>query len=201
MDNTRYAQAWFLRTAGIAGVVTALVLLVNTAKRTGLLATTDLTQLAAPLAQLAAIVLILGLLARIPEPGAFRLSVAVANVVVLAGLVGVEVVINLVFAQVDPETVAALRAGPLGVAFTVASVAFLVASVLLVLAFWQGAPRWALLVYGAGTVPVALRAFVPEAALDAGLLAMAVGVAGLAISLLAASTRRPDAPAGVVRPA
>ena len=190
MNNTRYGQAWFLRTAGIAGVVTALVLLVNTAKRTGDLATTDLTQLVAPVAQLAAIVLILGLLARLPEPGGFQLGVAVTNVVVLAGLVGVEVVINLVFAQVDPETVTALRAGPLGLAFTIASVAFLVASVLLVLAFWRGAPRWALLVYGVGTVPVALRAFVPEVALDTGLLAMAVGVGGLAISLLAASTQR-----------
>ncbi|MFD6142980.1 hypothetical protein [Promicromonospora sp. NPDC060271] len=185
MNNTRYEQAWFLRTAGIAGAVTAVVLLVNTAKRIGLLPTTDLTQLVAPVAQLAGIVLVLGLLGRSRGPSALRLGAVVANVVVFAGLVGVEVVINLVFAHLDPTTIAALRAGPLGVAFTIASLAFLAGSVLLVVALWREAPRWALLMYGAGAIPVALRAFVPEAVLQAGLIVLAAGVAGLALSLLA----------------
>jgi hypothetical protein len=197
MNNTRYGQVWFLRAAGIAGVITAAILLVNTAKRIGLLPATDLTQLAAPVAQLAGIVLVLGLLGRSREPSAFRLGTAVANAVVFAGLVGVEVIINLVFAHLDPTTITALRAGPLGLAFTIASLAFLAGSVLLVLAFWRDAPRWALLMYGAGAIPVALRAFVPEVVLQAGLIVLAAGVAGLAFSLLAASTRQADAPGAV----
>jgi len=192
MNNTRYEQVWFLRAAGIAGVVTTLVLLVNTAKRIGILPMTDLTQLVAPVAQLAGIVLVLGLLGRSRAPSAFQLGTAVANAVVFAGLVGVEVVINLVFAHLDPTAIAALRGGPLGVAFTVASLAFLAGSILLVLAFWRDGPRWALLLYGAGAVPVALRAFVPEAALQGGLIVLAVGIGGLAVSLLTASARRPD---------
>jgi len=189
MNNSRYAQTWFLRTAGIAGVLSSLVLLVNTAEHAGLIPETDVTQLAAPLAQLAAIVLVLGLLARLGPPSGFRLGVTTANIVVLAGFVGVAFVNNLVFAQVDPATIDALLAGPLSITFVVVSVSFLIATILLVLAYWRAAPRWALLVYGLGTIPVSLRAFVPDVALEAGLVAMAVGIGGLALSLLTAQVK------------
>ena len=41
-----------------------------------------------------------------------------------------------------------------------------------------------LVLYAVGAIPVALRAFVPEAALDLGLVVLAVGIAWLAIWLL-----------------
>ena len=46
-----------------------------------------------------------------------------------------------------------------------------------------------LVLYAVGAVPVALRAFVPEAALDLGLVTMAVGVGWLAIWLFNRSSR------------
>jgi hypothetical protein len=189
MNSTRYNLSCLVRPAGIAGVVTAAILLVNAAKRSGLIATTDVTQLVAPVAQLAAIVFLLGLLAWAP-PTRLRTGVVVTNVVVLAALVGVEVAINLVFAQVGDAVTSELRSGPLGVLLTVASVSFLLASLALVAAYWTaGAARWPLLVYGVGTVPVALRAAVPDALLNAGLVLMAAGVLALAVRLVAVPTR------------
>jgi hypothetical protein len=43
--------------------------------------------------------------------------------------------------------------------------------------------------YAVGAVPVALRAFVPEAALDLGLAVLALGIAWLAIWLFGRSKR------------
>ena len=45
-------------------------------------------------------------------------------------------------------------------------------------------PRVPLAMYAYGAVPVSLRAFVPEAALDLGLATMAVGIGWIAIWLL-----------------
>lgn len=185
MNNTRYALA--VRVAAGAGFVAAAVLVVNASKRAGLIPTNDVTQLVAPLAQIAAMVLLLGVVAWTGARG-WRLAAIIANAAVLAGLVGAEFVTNLVFSEVDGSTVDQLLAGPLGVALTVVSVAFLVTSVLLVVALWSELPRWALALYGLGAIPVSLRSVVPEAALDLGLLGIAIAVVGFATTMLRVPT-------------
>lgn len=50
-------------------------------------------------------------------------------------------------------------------------------------------PRIPLVMYVVGAVPVAFRAFVPEEALDLGLLTVALGIGWLAIWLFNSSSR------------
>ncbi|MEU4689829.1 hypothetical protein [Actinoplanes sp. NPDC023714] len=177
------------RLAGVAGLLSAAVLVVNAAKRAQLIPTSAVTQLLAPLAEVFALALITALYlvceARIGRLG--RIAFAV-NYVALAALVGVEFVINLVFARLSADQIADLRAGPLGVALTVASVLFLLGSVgfAITLAATGIPPRGALALYALGSVPVALRAFVPEWVLDTSLVVLALGVGWLSVWLAGA---------------
>ncbi|MEN3615182.1 hypothetical protein AAH979_37340 [Plantactinospora sp. ZYX-F-223] len=174
------------RLASAAGLTSAAILLVNTAKRAGVIPITDATQLIAPLAQVFALVLITALfIAYGRSSGPFGTIGFALNFVALAALVGVEFVINLVFAQLPDATIADLRAGPLGVALTVASVLFLVGTWTFGAALWRipGPARPALALYAVGAVPVALRAAVPEVALQLGLLLLAITITWLAVGL------------------
>jgi hypothetical protein len=103
----------------------------------------------------------------------------------------VEFVINLVFRDLPAETVAALRAGSLGIALTAASILFLLGTLAFVTAMLRTreVPAAPLVLYAIGAVPIALRAFVPEAVLDLGLAVLAVGVAWLGIWLFNRSNR------------
>jgi hypothetical protein len=170
------------------------VLLINAAKRAEVIPTSALTQLVAPLAQILALALVTGLyLAFGRRAGRFGLVAYLINAFALAALVGVEFVINLVFAELPPDTIEALRAGPLGVALTVASVVFLLGTLAFAVAMirTRELPTAPLAVYAIGAVPVALRAFVPEAVLDLGLLALAVGVGWLAVWFFLRATTIP----------
>src|SRR4051794_31394184 len=71
-----------------------------------------------------------------------------------------------------------LRAGPLGIALTVSSLLFLTGSLAFVAAMGRTGElsKGPLALYAIGSVPVALRAAVPEAALDLGLVSLAAGV-------------------------
>jgi hypothetical protein len=113
------------------------------------------------------------------------------NAFALAALVGVEFVINLVFRDLPADTVAALRAGSLGIALTAASILFLLGTLAFVTAMLRTreVPAVPLVLYAVGAVPVALRAFVPEAVLDLGLVVLALGIAWLAIWLFGRSSR------------
>ena len=123
------------RIGAVAGGGTAAILLVNAAKRADVIPTTAVTQLVAPLAQILALALITVLyLAYGRRAGTFGLVGYLLNAFSLAALVGVEFVINLVFAELPDDTTDALRAGPLGVALTVASVAFLLGTAMFVAA-------------------------------------------------------------------
>jgi hypothetical protein len=106
-------------------------------------------------------------------------------------LVGVEFVINLVFRDLPDHTVDALLDGSLGIAVTVASIAFLLGTLAFVTAMHRSreVPTAPLVLYAVGAVPVSLRAFVPEAALNLGLVTMAVGIGWLATWLFDRSTR------------
>ena len=111
------SSATFYRGAAAAGGGSAVVLLINAAKRAEVIPTSAFTQLVAPLAQIFALVLITGLYVAFGRrSGRLGLAAYLLNAFALAALVGVEFVINLVFAELPTETIDSLRAGPLGVA-------------------------------------------------------------------------------------
>ena len=173
------ANSTLYRIAAAAGVGGALVLLVNAAKRSAIIATTDLTQLLAPLAEIMALGLVTGLFFAFGRRAGLSGAIAFAlHFVSLASLEGVEVVINLVFSKLPMETVAALIGGPLGLVLTISSLLFLISTLAFVtaLAIGNALPRQPLALYCLGALPIALRAFVPELALDLGLVTLAVGV-------------------------
>lgn len=170
----------------VAGFVSAIVLVVNAAKRAELLALSPATQLVAPLAQLMAIGLVIGIFVATPAMrGRLGSLGVVLYVASLVALVGVEFVINLVFPYVAPELIGKLRAGPLGIAFTVASISFLSGTIIFYAALWRvaGSPKVAILLSVVSSVPIALRTAFPEVVLQAGLVGLAVGVTLLAIWL------------------
>ena len=179
--------ATLYRIAAVAGCGSAAVLLINAAKRAEVIPTSAFTQLVAPLAQILALALVTALyFAFGRRTGTFGLVAFLLNAFALSSLVGVEFVINLVFKDLPAATVQSLRAGSLGIALTTASVLFLLGTLAFVIAMLRGReiPPLPLVLYGIGAIPVALRAFVPEAALDLGLVVMAVGITWLSILLL-----------------
>lgn len=172
-------NATLYRIAAASGMGGALVLLVNAAKRGGVIATTDLTQLLAPLAEIMALGLLSGLfLAFGRRAGLFGVIAFILHFISLASLEGVEVVINLVFSKLPMETVADLIGGPLGVVLTGTSLLFLFSTLAFVsaLAIGRALPLTPLALYAAGAIPISLRAFVPELVLDIGLVTLAAGV-------------------------
>jgi hypothetical protein len=182
-----FLPAALIRIFAFAGFLSAAILVVNAAKRAGLIPTSPFTQLAAPVAQLAAIGLVIGIFLMISrKAGALAVSGAVLTVTALAGLVGVEFVLNLVFPYLDPALIMPLRAGPLGIALTAVSVLFLLGTVVLMSALWRNssAPKGAVLLYTLSTVPIALRTIFPETALQAGLVGLAGAIIWFAFWML-----------------
>ena len=180
------------RIAAAAGCGSAVVLLINAAKRAEVIPTSAFTQLIAPVAQILALALVTALyFAFGRRTGIFGLVAFLLNAFALSALVGVEFVINLVFTDIPADTGAALRAGSLGIAITAASILFLLGTLAFVTAMLRTreVPTAPLVLYVVGAVPVSLRAFVPEAVLDAGLAVLAVGIAWLAIWLFNRSNR------------
>ncbi|MEU6247628.1 hypothetical protein [Glycomyces sp. NPDC047010] len=175
----------YLRIAAFAGWLCAAIVLVNTAKRAEILPTTAVTQLLAPLAQIFALGFVLGLYLAYSRGRSGLLTVGLlASLAAVGALVGVEFVINLVFAYLEPAQVETLRSGPLGTALTAASILFILAAAVYAAALWRtGAPRVPLALYAAATFPIGLRALVPEAALQIALLTLAAAVVWLAVSL------------------
>jgi hypothetical protein len=177
------SNAMLYRLASIAGVGSALILLVNAAKRSALIPTSDLTQILAPFAEILALGLIVGLFLAFGRRAGLLGTIAfVINFIALASLEGVEVVINLVFSQLPLSTITDLRAGPLGLVLVASSLLFLIGSLAFAvsLAVGREVPRIPLALYFIGAVPIALRAFVPELALDLGLVVLAAAIAWLA---------------------
>ena len=184
--------ATLYRIAAMAGGGSAVILLINAAKRAEVIPTSAFTQLVAPLAQVLALALVTALyLAFGRRAGIFGLVAFLLNVFALAALVGVEFVINLVFADLPDHTIEALRDGTLGAALTVASISFLLGTLAYVAAMLRSrqVPTAPLVLYAVGAAPVAFRALVPEAALDLGLVTMAAGIGWLAVWLLHRSSR------------
>jgi hypothetical protein len=178
--------ATLYRIAAVAGGGSAAILLINAAKRAEVIPTSAFTQLVAPLAQILALAFVTALYFGFGRrAGTFGLVAFLLNAFSLAALVGVEFVINLVFADLPDRTGEVLRDGTLGVALTVASISFLLGTLAYVAAMLRSreVPTVPLALYAVGAVPVSLRAFVPEVALDLGLVTLAVGIGWLAIWL------------------
>jgi hypothetical protein len=191
--------AVLIRIFAFAGFVAGAILLVNAAKRAGIIPTSPFTQLAAPIAQVAAIGLVVGMYLLISrKAGMLAASGAVISVTSLAGLVGVEFVLNLVFPYVGQDVVAVLRSGPLGIALTAVSVLFLLGTVIFMLALWRTStvPKGAIILYTVSSVPIALRTVFPETVLQLGLVGLAVAAAFLGTWMLR-NTPRPTAADGV----
>src|SRR5687768_13526858 len=182
-----------IRFAAVAGLAAAAILFVNAAKRAGLLEISSATQLVAPLAQALAIILVVGLAAVAMRQSSRYSSVALAlNVLGLAAVTGVEWVINLVFVELEAAQIVALRAGPLGIAFVAASIIFLLGSIVYCSALLRDGktPRIPVLAYAIATVPIALRAFVPELVLDLALGLLGASVIWLAVWMLGSAPAR-----------
>ena len=179
--------AALIRILAYAGFITTAILLVNAAKRAGIIPTSPFTQLVAPIAQIAAIGLVIGLYLLISrKAGTLAAFGAVISVTSLAGLVGVEFVLNLVFPYIGQDVVAVLRSGPLGIALTVVSMLFLLGTVIFMLSLWRTSdvPKGAIILYMASSFPIALRTVFPETALQLGLVGLAVAAAFLATWML-----------------
>jgi hypothetical protein len=179
--------AVLIKILAFAGCASAAILLINAAKRAGIIPTSTFTQLAAPLAQVTAIGLVIGLYLLISrKAGSLATTGALLSVTSLAGLVGVEFVLNLVFPYVDQSVIAVLRAGPLGVALTAVSMLFLLGTVIFMLALWRtsSVPKSAVILYTASSIPIALRTVFPETVLQLGLVGLAVAVTLLATWML-----------------
>ncbi|MDQ0079342.1 hypothetical protein [Arthrobacter oryzae] len=179
--------AALIKVFAVAGFLSATILVLNAAKRSGIIPTTPFTQLAAPVAQLAAIGLVIGIYLVISRKvGVLGISGAAMSVTALAGLVGVEFVLNLVFPYLDRDIVAVLRHGPLAVALTAVSLLFLVGTAIFMLTLWRTstAPKGAVLLYTASTIPIALRTVFPETVLQLGLIGLAAAISWLTIWML-----------------
>jgi uncharacterized membrane-anchored protein len=184
--------ATLYRIAAAAGCGSAVVLLINAAKRAEIIPTSAFTQLIAPVAEILALALVTALyFAFGRRSGTFGLIAFLLNAFALSALVGVEFVINLVFKDLPAATGAALRAGSLGIALTAVSVLFLLGTLgfVTVLLRTREVPIAPLVLYAVGAVPVSLRAFVPESVLDVGLAVLALGTAWLGIWLFNRSNR------------
>jgi hypothetical protein len=179
------------RIGAAAGCGSAVVLLINAAKRAELIPTSAFTQLVAPLAQILALAFVTALyLAVGRRTGTFGLVAFLVNAFALSALVGVEFVINLVFNDLPTSTVDALRSGSLGIALSAVSIIFLLGTLSFVAAMIRSreVPVAPLVLYAIGAVPISLRAFVPEVVLDLGLLTLAAGLGWLAIWFFDRST-------------
>jgi len=178
--------ATLYRIGAAAGCGSAVVLLINAAKRAEVIPASAFTQLIAPVAEILALALVTALyFAFGRRTGTFGLVAYLLNAFALSALVGVEFVINLVFRELPADTIAALRAGSLGIALTAASILFLLGTLSFVATMLRTreVPAAPLVLYAVGAIPISLRANVGEAVLDLGLVVLAVGTAWLAIWL------------------
>lgn len=180
------------RAAAAAGLASTLILTIGTLKRAGLVPAVAPVQLIAPLGQVFAIFLLLGLFAAVRQNRTLRV-VAIAAIASLALTVGAEFALNFVFPYLPAAQTATLLAGPLGRALLGASLLFLVAAIATAVTIGRhpGSPRIMLALYAAGAVVVGLRAVVPATVLPLGLGVMTVGVLGMSLWLLRRDSMSP----------
>ena len=185
--------ATLYRIAAVAGGGSAIILLINAAKRAEVIPTSAFTQLVAPLAQILALALVTALYSRLRAPSRHLGPGRLWAERVLAGGAGRRGVRHQSRFRRSSGPHRSRHSGPapLGVALTVASISFLLGTLGFVAAMLRSreVPTAPLVLYAVGVVPVSLRAFVPEVALDLGLVTLAVGISWLAVWLFHRSSR------------
>ncbi|GAA2210046.1 hypothetical protein GCM10009850_055050 [Nonomuraea monospora] len=174
------------RVAGVAGFVCAVLLVVNAARRAGLVAETAFTHAIAPFAALTGLLAITGIYLFIrARAGTLGLVGYVLNSAGLAGAFAVEYTLHFVFPYLGGGVVSGLLAGGTGRAFLVTSAVLLVGVVTFGAAAVRSGvmPVVGVVLYVVGMVPGSLRNLVPEAVYLGGLVMAAVGVAWMAVRL------------------
>lgn len=190
--TTTSASIVSARIGAVAGMISAVILIVNVLKIVGVLPTVTATQLVAPAGQGLAIVFVLGL-AAVGLPGLrpwAQLATAL-NVLGLTAGVGVEYVLNFVLRDLPPAVRDDVLAGPLGIALPLTLVLFVVGSLASAVVLWitRSAPRPLTAAYAISAVGVGLRPALPEPLFLAALVALALCIAGFSIWML---SRRAD---------
>jgi hypothetical protein len=189
------------RVTAVAGFVCALLLVVNTARRAGVLPENAVTHALAPFAALTGLLAITGIYLLIRgTAGGLGLAGYVLNSAGLAGAFAIEYILHFVFPYLGGGVVSALLAGSTGRAFLVTSLV-LVAGVLTfsTAAVRSGAmPVVAVVMYAVGMLPGSLRNLVPLPVYLGGLVMAAAGVAWMAMRLWSAEGE-PVRAAGLVR--
>src|SRR4051812_10824903 len=113
------------RAAGAAGVLSALVLLINAARRVHLVPANAFTHGIAPLTLVLGLFALTGIyLWQRREAGTLGLVGYALNPTGVAGVLGIEFVVNLVFPYLDKAAIDALLDGATGTAFVVVSMLF-----------------------------------------------------------------------------
>lgn len=174
------------RVTGAAGFVCAVLLVVNVARRGGLLPETSLTHAIAPFAPLTGLLAITGVYLLLRRTaGTFGLVAYLANAAGLAGAFAIEYTLHFVFPYLQPGAVTVLLAGGTGRAFLVTSVVLIGG----VIAFGVAAlrtravPAAAVALYVAGMVPGSLRSALPLPVYLGGLVLAAAGIGWMAFTL------------------
>lgn len=174
------------RVTGAAGFVCAVLLVVNAARRGGLIPETAFTHAIAPFAALTGLLAITGIYLLIRRTaGTFGLVAYLAVAAGLAGAFAIEYTLHFVFPHLDPEVVRGLLAGGTGRAFLVTSVILLAG----VLAFGAAAlrtrqvPAAAIALFVVGMIPGSLRSAVPLSVYLGGLVVAAAGIGWMAFTL------------------
>jgi hypothetical protein len=173
--------------AGGAGLLSALVLLLNLSRRTGIVADIEAVRAVAPLAGVLGLFALGGLYLRYARhTGSLGTIGFGLNLAGLAGVVGVEYVTNYVFPFLPADEVTTLTDGFTGTMFLVTSVVFLLGVVTFAVALWRSrdVPPALTIGYGLAFTLVALRPILPEVVYHAGLLLGVVALAWLAVHLI-----------------
>ena len=173
--------------AGTAGLACALLLVVNAARRGGLLPDTDFTESIAPFAALAGLFALTGLyLWQRVEAGVLGLIGYVLNAAGLAGAFAIEYALHFVLRYLDTATIDRLVDGGTGIAFR-ATAFVLISGVLAFSAASLRARRFPpipVALYAIGMVPGALRTAIPQPAYLTALLLAAAAVAWRSLPLI-----------------
>ena len=182
------------RIAALAGFACALLLVVNSARRGGLLPDTGFTSSIAPFGALAGLFTLNGLyLVQRAETGVLGLIGYALNGAGLAGAFAIEYVLHFVFRYLPADQITALVNGGTGTAFRVTAIVLILGVLVFGIAMWRARrlPIGAIALYVVGMIPGSLRNVVPEAAYLSGLVVAAMGVAWLSLSLWRLSDREP----------
>jgi hypothetical protein len=185
------SHATLFRLSALAGLSSALLLVVNAARVAEVLPDGSPLRAIAPLASLAGMFLLTGLyLWQQQRAGALGLLGYVLNAAGIAGVFAIEYTVHFTFANLDDDIVDELVDNATGVAFTVTSVIFIIGVVVFSSAIWRthASPREATILYAAGLTVVGLRNLVPEPIYIAGLIVAAAGIGWLSMALYRGAT-------------